>query len=296
MPFEKAKASFPMVPHAWHRSCIVLGVIFSTEYALMLALPLLLPQTTPRYLEAAVDALLLSLVAIPVLWLTMVFPLKQAARQRDLFLSNMFLAIEDERRRVAHDLHDGVGQTLTMLVSGLKGITVSSDPTVTSEREVRLTELAQRALDETKRLARGLRPSLLDDLGLAAAIERVACEVEENQHLSLNTALGSITRERLPEKVETALFRIFQECLANIVQHSGATEVSIQVVKDSGKVTLSIRDNGRGFDSAKAAQHAQGGEHLGLIGMQERTALLGGRFELKSSSGSGTAVTVTIPV
>ncbi|MFO1004669.1 MAG: sensor histidine kinase [Planctomycetaceae bacterium] len=262
----------------------------------MLALPLLLPHTTPRYLEAAVDALLLSLVAIPVLWLTMVFPLKQAARQRDLFLSNMFLAIEDERRRVAHDLHDGVGQTLTMLVSGLKGITVSSDPTVTSEREVRLTELAQRALDETKRLARGLRPSLLDDLGLAAAIERVACEVEENQHLSLNTALGSITRERLPEKVETALFRIFQECLANIVQHSGATEVSIQVVKDSGKVTLSIRDNGRGFDSAKAAQHAQGGEHLGLIGMQERTALLGGRFELKSSSGSGTTVTVTIPV
>lgn len=90
MPFEKAKASFPMVPHALYRSCIVLAVIFSTEYALMLALPLLLPQATPRFLEAAVDALLLSLVAMPVLWLMMVFLLQQAARQRDFFVQDVF--------------------------------------------------------------------------------------------------------------------------------------------------------------------------------------------------------------
>lgn len=112
----------------------------------------------------------------------------------------MFLAIEDERKRIAHELHDGVGQTLSMLVLGLKTIDTGSDQAEAGQREVRLSQLAQRALQDTKQLARGLRPSLLDDRGLAAAIERVACEVEENHHLNLNTVLGSIASVRLPTK------------------------------------------------------------------------------------------------
>lgn len=296
MPDEKAKRLWPALPQAWRRSAIVLGVIFATEYSLMIALPWLLPQKTPRILEAAVDSVLLTMIVIPVLWWTIVYPLQQAARQRDQFLRNMFSVIEDERRRVAHELHDGVGQTLTMLVSGLRTLNAQDDRNEGNGRESGLSQLAQRALAETKQLARGLRPSLLDDLGLAAAIERVAMEVQENHQLRLSVDLQSLSVERLPETMETALFRIFQECMANIVKHSGATEASIRVGREAHRVSLLISDNGHGFDPQRNARQADGGGHLGLIGMQERAALLNGTFEVESTTELGTTIRVTIPV
>lgn len=294
MPLERMKASWPKVPRPWRRYAVALVVIFATEYALMIALPWLFPAASVGFF-AAVDAVLLTLVVSPVLWWTVVRPLKQAARLRDHFLADLFSTIEDERRRIAHELHDGVGQTLTLLISGLRSLNSSSGPVETERREREIRQLAQRALADTKQLSLGLRPSLLDDLGLAAAIERVAAEFEEHHQLQVTVDAQAMNGKRLPEKSETAVFRIFQEAMANIVQHSGADVVSVRIAREPQQVILNVADNGCGIDATGATRVPSVSGHLGLIGMQERAALLGGTFEIDSAEGRGTQIRVTIP-
>lgn len=296
MPLERLKATWPAVPRPWRRSVVVLCVIFCTEYSLMIALTWLLPADSPRFLEAAVDAVLLTIVVSPVIWWTSVRPLQQAARLRDHFLADLFATIEDERRRIAHELHDGVGQSLTMLVVGLRSLAEGGGPAELESKEEELRQLAQRALADTKQLARGLRPSLLDDLGLAAAIERVAAEVEEIHQLPVSVNMHSMTGQRLPEKCESALFRIFQEALANVVQHAGASQISVRLAREPQHVTLTVVDNGCGMDSTTATTESGAISHLGLIGMQERAALLRGNVVIDSAKGRGTTITATIPV
>jgi signal transduction histidine kinase len=235
-------------------------------------------------------------VVSPVLWWTSVRPLQQAARLRDYFLADLFSTIEDERRRIARELHDGVGQTLTMLVVGLRSLADSVGVADLRQREAELCQLAQRALVDAKQLARGLRPSLLDDLGLAAAIERVAAEVEEHHHVPVAVDMQAMTGQRLPERYETALFRIFQEAMANIVQHSGASHVSVRLAREPHRVILNVVDNGCGISATSTTHEPVVDGHLGLVGMQERAALLGGTIAIEPADGRGTKITVTIPV
>jgi signal transduction histidine kinase len=295
MPVDRKKTSWPVAPPPWRRSLVVLAVIFVTEYSIMFALPWMLPAHSPLVLEAAVDAVVLTSVVLPVLLWTVVRPLQQAARIRDHFLADLFLGIEDERRRIAHELHDGVGQTLTMLISGLRSRNASDGPIDLERREAEMRRLAQRALTDTKQLARGLRPGLLDDLGLAAAIERVAAEIAEHQQLQVAVDVQQAAGKRLPQEIETALFRIFQEAMANITRHSEATVASIRLSYDSESVILHISDNGRGIDAARSGRQTSITSQLGLVGMQERAALLGGAFSIESPGTGGTNITVTIP-
>ncbi len=292
---EKHLASWPQAPQPWRRSLMILAVIFATEYALMFALLWVLPANASRFLEAAIDAALLTIVVSPMLWWTMVRPLQQAAKLRDHFLADLFSTIEDERRRIAYELHDGVGQTLTMLICGLRSLNKVIVPADLESRERDLQQLAQRALTDIKQLARGLRPSLLDDLGLAAAIERVAAELEEYSHLQVSVDVRELAGRRLPERIETALFRIFQEAVSNIVRHSGASRAGVELVREGQSVTLRISDNGCGIKEESPGHTTGIVGHLGLIGMQERTYLLGGTFAIDSNV-AGTTITVTIPV
>jgi signal transduction histidine kinase len=296
MPLERFMAAWPALPQPWHRYSLVLGLIFAVECGLMFALPLLLPDGAPRILEAAADAFILTIVVSPVLWWTVVRPLQQASRLRDFFLADLFATIEDERKRIAHELHDGVGQSLTLLVSGLRSVNVETPPLELEQRGMDLRQLAQRALTDIRQLARGLRPSLLDDMGLAAAIDRVAEELEEHHGLTAAVDTQSMAGQRLPERVETAIFRIFQEATANIIQHSGASLACIRLVRGPHHVVLRVADNGCGFDPARVALTAGHDGHLGLIGMQERAALLGGTVAIDSTAGQGTTLIVTIPV
>lgn len=292
---EKFAASWPTLPRPWFRAAAALGIIFAAEYGLMFVLPWLFPRGS-AYFHATIDAALLVVVAFPLLWWTVVRPLRQAARLRDHFLADLFSTIEDERRRIAHELHDGVGQTLTLLLSGLRSLNTASGAAEIERREAECRQLAQRALADAKRLALGLRPSLLDDLGLAAAIERVAAEVEEHSHLRVAVDVQAMTGQRLPEKVETALFRIFQEAISNMVRHAGASLVSVRLTREPHRVTMNLGDNGCGIEAQAAIRRPDGSGHLGLVGMYERAALLGGSFEISSGEGSGTNITVTIPL
>lgn len=213
---------------------VVLLVIFTTEYAVMLVLPWLFPTDLSWFLESVVDSVLLTIVVAPVLWGTVVRPLQQVISIRTQYLAELFSNIETERRRMAHELHDGVGQSLTMLVSGLRTLRASPNHPDLPQRSLALQQIAEVALKDIRQLALGLRPSLLDDLGLAPAIEQVAAEVQENHYpLELTVDVDGVSGKRLPDSVETVVFRIFQEVLNNTVKHSGARRASVQVRLDA---------------------------------------------------------------
>jgi len=300
MPLRNATPSMVQSRYEWNAGhplrvwLLVLLLIALVESGLMLLLPLILPAGTSRGGEAVLDALLLSLTLAPVLWWLLLRPLQQAARLRDQFLTDLFQTIENERRNTARELHDGVGQQLGLLVTGLRSLRddLPAAELVRQGRELR--ELAQEALRETKRLALGLRPSLLDDLGLAVALERLTEQVARHHEIEVDCQVDDLTDIRLPERYETTLFRIVQEALQNVVQHSGATAVSVKLSRTDHQLQLEILDDGRGV-SADRATHLSPPGHMGVVGMSERASLAGGTFVLETAPGGGTRVFVTLP-
>lgn len=271
-------------------------MILITESVVMLVLPFLLPTNPPRPVEAVVDAFLLSVVLAPIMWWRVVRPLKQAALQRDLFLTELFKTLEGERKRFAHELHDGVGQALTLLISGLKSMPLQTSEGDLLRRTQDLRQLAERALKDTKEISIGMRPTILDDFGLTMAIERIVTEIQQSHPTELQITFESDVDRRLDDAIESSLFRITQEALNNVLKHSSATQVNVDLRIDASKVVLTIDDNGCGFDVRSVIFPRQYNGHLGLIGMQERATLLHGEMQIESSPGIGTKLTVTIPM
>jgi signal transduction histidine kinase len=194
---------------------------------------------------------------------------------------------ELERRRLARELHDETGQALTSILLGLRNLE-SADRDEMAEAVGNLRELVVATLQDVRRLAVELRPTALDDFGLAAALERLAEGFAEQTGAAVEfeSQLGD---ERLPEEIETALYRIVQEALTNVIKHAHAERVSIALRKSDGLVMARIEDDGRGFMESKD------GEGLGLIGIRERVELVSGRLEIESSAGSGTTIVVEVP-
>ncbi len=205
-------------------------------------------------------------------------------------LRRVVAAQELERRRLSRELHDETAQTLTSVLLGLQAIVEAPD----SERAVaeieRLRELVMQALQDVRRLAVELRPKALDDFGLVPALKRLGtgfCE-QTGIRVEVESFLGE---ERLPSEIETALYRIVQESLTNVVKHARAGSVSVLVTRKSGSVVAVIEDDGRGFDTG-----AGRGEGLGLVGMEERVALLDGRLQIESRQGAGTTIVAEVPL
>ncbi len=198
-------------------------------------------------------------------------------------------AQELERRRLARELHDETGQALTSILLGLKGIRAARSADEAQRAEAELRELVVRALQDVRSLAVELRPTALDDFGLAAALERLTETFAERSGIA--TALeANLGDERLPPEVETALYRLVQEALTNVVKHAAAENVSVVVTRRGGGVGAVVEDDGRGFTEADVRDDA-----LGIVGMRERLALLGGTLTFESSPGGGTALVAYIP-
>jgi len=193
---------------------------------------------------------------------------------------------ELERTRLARELHDETGQALTSILLGLKSL----EQQVGEEPVALIRELVGSALDHVRRLTVELRPPVLDDFGLEPALERLTSIVADRSGLNvqLNVAARSVA---LPPEHETALYRIVQEALTNIVKHAEAHSVSIVVASAEGAVRAVVEDDGVGFETAKVREGA-----LGLVGMRERILLLGGRFDIQSTPGSGTTLLVELPL
>jgi len=197
---------------------------------------------------------------------------------------------ELERRRLARELHDETGQALTSILLGLKNVEDAKDASNVREAAASLRQLVVATLQDVRRLAVELRPKALDDFGLVPALERLVETFRE--HTSIEVQLESQLGDgRLPEEVETTLYRLIQEALTNVVKHAQAHTVSIILVRRDGNVSALIEDDGRGFDPEAIRDDA-----LGLVGMRERVGLLGGRLTIEAPTGAGTTLAVEVPV
>jgi signal transduction histidine kinase len=205
--------------------------------------------------------------------------------QRDA-LRRVVAAQEIERRRLARELHDETGQALTSILLGLKALEERLDVAAVAS----LRELVVETLQDVRRLAVELRPKVLDDFGLVAALERLTETFGEQTGIAVRFESG-LGEERLPDEVETALYRIVQESLTNIVKHAQARTVSIMLMRTPSSVSALIEDDGRGFDPASVRE---GG--FGLEGMRERVGLLDGRIRIESNEGTGTTLVAEVPV
>jgi len=196
-------------------------------------------------------------------------------------------AQELERRRLARELHDQTGQELTSVLLGLMAVEEAKTDEERAEALAAVREQVVETLHDVRRLAVELRPKALDDFGLVAALERLRDTFSEQTGMRVD--LESQIDGRLPSDVETALYRIVQEALTNIVKHAQASSVSIVLARTSRAVTAVIEDDGRGFTP-------DGGDGLGLLGMGERLALLGGKLKIESSAGAGATIVAEVPL
>jgi PAS domain S-box-containing protein len=223
--------------------------------------------------------------------------LRQREERRSELLAQVIRAQEEERRRIARELHDGIGQSINALVFGLNAsaLAIAQDASQAPRLLARLTASASDIVHELQNVIYDLRPSLLDDLGLVMALRWYAEERLRNRGIDPVFDLPEDTL-RLPEEVETALFRIGQEAITNICRHAQATQAWIALAVTPDRVHLTIRDNGVGFDRDALKAASQKRRPWGLLGMQERAALLRGHFSIDSGPGKGTIVQVSLPL
>jgi signal transduction histidine kinase len=199
-------------------------------------------------------------------------------------------AQELERKRLARELHDETGQALTSVLLGLKEVEDSHDETELRAATGRLRKLLVETLQDVRRLAVELRPKALDDFGLVAALERLAETFSEKTGIPVEVE-AMLGDTRLPQEVETALYRIVQEALTNVVKHARASRVSVFLRRKDDSVAAVIEDDGIGFS---AEDTRNGG--WGIVGMRERIGLLDGRLDVESSPDRGTSVVAEVPI
>lgn len=199
---------------------------------------------------------------------------------------------EDERRRLARDLHDGIGQHLTALRHRLDQIPATADANGMLSQAVELCDMAIR---ETRTLSRLLRPQVLDDFGLSAALGWLARTFSESGRLRVDVESGDVPAD-LDGELATLLFRVAQESLTNAARHAAADTVVISVSCRGENIHLLVVDDGRGCNVDDALAKSSSGLSTGLSSMRERVLLFGGRFHLVSEPGEGTQVRVTVPL
>jgi two-component system, NarL family, sensor histidine kinase UhpB len=202
-------------------------------------------------------------------------------------------AQEDERRRLARDLHDEVNQALTAMLLRLEALAQDAPPDRTAE-VAELKRLAGEAMEELLNLARQLRPTALDDHGLAAAIGAQLRRFEARTGVATAMDVRGDPAD-LDDDVQTALYRVAQEALANVGRHAGASRVEVRLSVRGEGAELRVSDDGAGFDPARPDTGATAGAGLGLKGMAERARLVGGELDVRSAPESGTTVTLRIP-
>jgi signal transduction histidine kinase len=217
---------------------------------------------------------------------------RQARQRLEVLSRRLIRAQEDERRQIARELHDEIGQALTAVKVNLQD--VKNRVARHDDRVTECISIVDDTLARARSMALDLRPSLLDDLGLVAAlqwyVERHARRTGLEGHF-----IADPEKLRATPEIETACFRMVQEALTNIARHARATRFSVELLQHNGGLELIVRDDGCGFDPPFALKRASTGASLGLLGMIERIELIGGKVEFVSAPGKGTEVQASIP-
>lgn len=221
---------------------------------------------------------------------------RQKENLRGQILSQVIQAQEEERKRIARELHDEYGQMLTGLIMSIEAAEkATTEPSRLRDKLVNLKAAAGKALDGMRRMTIDLRPSMLDDLGLAATVRTFLQTNLEEAGIQVKFS-NNTSGENLSPEIKIALYRIIQEAINNITKYAEATTVMISLESGDGKITVTVEDDGCGFDVDRVFSARIGAQSLGLLGIQERATLLGGTFQIRSSEGHGTRLTVEVPV
>lgn len=227
--------------------------------------------------------------------------LSDALEQHEKALARMSARVvqaqEEERKRISRELHDEIGQALTAISIDAAAIAAQLSQ-ASEEARARLIEiqgLVDRTLDQVREISLELRPPMLDDLGIVPALRWYVNRWSDRLAIPVQFRVKTLD-ERLPPAVETALFRIVQEALTNVARHAKASQVTILLTKEDARVTVTVEDDGQGFEAGGIMEQTLHQEGTGLIGIQERVAALGGRFALETHPGKGTCLWVEIPL
>jgi signal transduction histidine kinase len=204
-------------------------------------------------------------------------------------------AKEEERHRIARELHDEMGPALTAVIINLQLIEGTLDREKTARWITDSIEIADRMVQQVRDLSLALRPPLLDEVGLLSAVRAYLESQAERTGLEIMIEAPE-TIDTLPPEIEITAFRVIQEAVSNVIRHAHAQTIEVRLKREADGVTLVIRDDGIGFEAASALAGAAPGSALGLLGMQERVRALGGSFEINSSRRQGTSVTVHLPM
>jgi PAS domain S-box-containing protein len=221
---------------------------------------------------------------------------RRHAEVRARLLEQVIAARDEEQRRLARELHDETGQALTSLLVGLRALEGASSLAAVHDHVAELRQVTARTLDEVGRLARGLRPAVLDELGLVPAIEQLALDYAQAHGVAVDVSAVAFGPGRLPPVVETTIYRIVQEALTNTAKHAGAGAASVVLQRRGNVVQAIVSDDGCGFDVEATLRTPAAWAHLGLHGMRERAALLGGAVTIESTPGDGTTIYARVPV
>jgi len=222
---------------------------------------------------------------------------KRAEEMRAHLVDRLISAQEEERQRIARELHDATEQDLASVLVGLRAMEEVATMKAMCQRASKLRQVTAHALDELQRLVQGLRPTLLDEMGLAAALQRLCSDFSQAHGIRVEVHVArNLAELSLPSPIEITLYRIVQEALTNIAKHAGATTVSILIQPTASSIRLVVEDNGVGFEPETVRQTAAQQGRLGLYGMEERAKIAGGVFTIESAHGRGTTIHVEIPL
>lgn len=220
--------------------------------------------------------------------------LRQKEYLRAQLLNKVVSAQEEERQRISRELHDETGQALTSLLVQLKLLERSDNLTDIKAQMEDIRLLVLRTLQEVRRLAADLRPAALDDLGLISALEGYIYNYASKTQIAVDFQTHDVDSLRLAHEVEIVLYRVIQEALTNIARHAGASAVTVSIARQQERITVCVQDDGRGFNVH--ALRNKGDYGLGILGMQERIELIGGKFSIDSKPGLGTQIHVEVTV
>jgi two-component system sensor histidine kinase DegS len=222
----------------------------------------------------------------------------ESAKNRQLLGLKIILAQEEERKRIAREIHDGMAQTLANVVLRTEiaeRMLTKQDFTAVKEELVDLKGQVRGGLEEVRKIIFNLRPMALDDLGIVPTLRKFVQDFEDKT--KIHTKFTLLGREnRFPSGLEIAIFRLVQEAFSNVVKHSSASFVSLELTLENEFVKIYIVDNGIGFDVEMTEQIITKGNNFGLLGMRERVELLEGTMEIVSQKDSGARITMVIPI
>lgn len=223
--------------------------------------------------------------------------LQQSKHQIEGLLSKVIYAQEEERKRIAAEIHDSIAQSLVGALTRVQ-MCQSMFPNSPKEAQGEMEELKKLIImniKEVRQIIFNLRPSTLDDLGLIPTLEHFLKKLEAEEKIKTSMQVEGLEK-KLPPMIETAIYRIVQEALTNVRKHSKATKVRLKIRTEEGKLYLDISDNGTGFQPEKSSKHRSEGDTVGIIGMKERVALLGGTLNVDTLKNKGSRISIEMPI